>query len=280
MGRIITEFGMSYHAYVDDTQLYVSFSRDQPGATPEKVQECLIRIRDWMQANQLKLNDNKTELLPLFSQRPEKLPFKVNIGKNTLESSKEVKNLGVIFDENMNFRTHIRKTAKTCYGLLRAIAKIRKFISKSDCIKLIYATVVSRMDYANSLLIGLPEVTLKPLTRIQNYAARLISKTHQTDHITPVLIDLHWLPIVFRIKFKILLLTFKCIHGLAPSYLSELINVRVPERRTRSADELLLTFPNASTSKFGTTTILRKNFLFYILQTLEQSTAIYKKSKD
>ena len=88
---------------------------------------------------------------------------------------------------------------------------------------------MSRIDYCNSLLYGLPSVHLSKLQRVQNAAARLICGTPRFEHITPVLCDLHWLPIKLRISFKILILTFKAIHGLAPDYIN-LIRIRNIER--------------------------------------------------
>lgn len=82
----------------------------------------------------------------------------------------------------------------------------------------------------NSLLYGLPDVHIAKLQRVQNAAARLVVGLPRFCHITPVLCDLHWLPIRYRIHFKILLLTFKCLHGLAPKYLSDLLTVSKPSR--------------------------------------------------
>ncbi|CAH3026191.1 unnamed protein product, partial [Porites evermanni] len=80
-----------------------------------------------------------------------------------------------------------------------------------------------RVDYCNSLLYGLPENQLNKLQRVQNMCARLICNESKYCHITPLLVDLHWLPVKFRIEFKILLIAFKIFKGLAPSYLSFLI---------------------------------------------------------
>ena len=80
----------------------------------------------------------------------------------------------------------------------------------------------------NSLLYGLPESLITKIQRIQNSAARLVTRTRSSDHITPVLRTLHWLPVKYRIMYKILLLTYKCMHGLAPEYLNDLIKVYKP----------------------------------------------------
>ena len=87
----------------------------------------------------------------------------------------------------------------------------------------IHAFVTNRIDFCNSLLYGLPDCELKKVQRVQNAAARLLTSTRKYDHITPVLRELHWLPVKYRIQFKILLLTFKAIHGMAPDYISRLL---------------------------------------------------------
>ncbi len=89
---------------------------------------------------------------------------------------------------------------------IKSIGRIRRYLSKEDLKRLVNALVISRLDYANSILYGLPKYELDKLQRVQNAAARLITGKKKSDHITPVLKDLHWLPIKYRINFKIMLL--------------------------------------------------------------------------
>ena len=107
-------------------------------------------------------------------------------------------------------------------------------------LKLVHAFITARLDYRNSILYGLPKRLIQRLQRIQNTAARLVTRTNRDDHITPVLKGLHWLPVQERIMFKILLLTYKTIHGTAPSYLSELVSSYTPSRSLRSSSTNLL----------------------------------------
>ena len=90
----------------------------------------------------------------------------------------------------------------------------------------LHAFVTSRIDYGNGLLYGLPDCEITKLQRVQNAAARLLTSSCKYDHITPVLQELYWLPVRYRIHFKILLLTFKALNGMVPAYISDLINVR------------------------------------------------------
>ncbi len=109
--------------------------------------------------------------------------------------------------------------------------------------KLINTFVFSRIDYCNALLAGVSKTTLSKLQSVQNSAARILTGTKTSEHISPVLESLHWLPVRFRIDFKILMLTYKALHGLAPHYLSQLLSVYTPSRDLRSSDSGLLVIP-------------------------------------
>ena len=110
--------------------------------------------------------------------------------------------------------------------------------------------VWSPLDFSNALLYGLPKSSLSRLQKVQNTAATLVFRTRKFSSITPVLCDLHWLPVEQRITFKILLLTFEALNGLAPSYLSNLISHRSHTRTLRSSSESSLSVPT-SNQAFG-----------------------------
>ena len=102
---------------------------------------------------------------------------------------------------------------------------------------------MSRLDYCNSLYFGVDQCLLRRLQLVQNAAARLLTGIRRYDHIAHVLASLHWLPVVFRIKFKILLFAFKSLHGLTPQFMSELLCIQAPVRELRTARQVLLDVP-------------------------------------
>ena len=147
---------------------------------------------------------------------------------------------------------HVNNVCKSCFYHLRNIKCIRKYLSKSATESLVHALVSSRLDYCNSLLYGLPSKTLHKLQLVQNTAARIITGTSRHDHITPVLFSLHWLPVEYRIQFKLLLLVYKSLHNLAPVYISDLITKCVPNISSlRSSDQCLLRVPRSSLKTCG-----------------------------
>ena len=122
--------------------------------------------------------------------------------------------------------SHVNNPCSNTFYYLYNIRRIRKYLSRRSTETLIQAFVSSRVDYCNRLLYGLPAHQLNKLQRVQNAAARLIFQESNYCHVKPLLYNLHWLPVKFRIDFMILLLTYKAINGLAPFYLQELVTLK------------------------------------------------------
>jgi len=118
---------------------------------------------------------------------------------------------------------------------------------------LVHAVVSSHLDYCNVLLFGLPKYQLDHLPKAQNAAARVILHLSKRDHITPAFVDLHWLPIEFRVQFKLLLLiVYKSLHNQAPDYINDLLSMKTESNYSlRSSSQFLLSAPRVNCSSFG-----------------------------
>ena len=128
----------------------------------------------------------------------------VRIGYSCVSASKSVRSLGVMFDSKGLMATQVASVCSVASHALWRIGKIRKILDQAATEKLVDASISSRLDYCNRLLLGLPDCLIGKLQRIQNSSARLVTRTRLRDrvHITPILRELHWLPVEQRIQFK------------------------------------------------------------------------------
>ncbi len=144
-------------------------------------------------------------------------------------------------------RSHVRRTVSRCFAVLHQLRTIRWQIPSAVFQSLIVALVLSRLDYCNSVLFGLPASLIQRLQSVQNAAARLIFRIRRSEHITASLISLHWLRVSERISFKLAVLTYRAIHGTAPRYLqscfTRVANVTSRQRLRSSASHRLAVPP-------------------------------------
>ena len=246
LGTILRQLNLRFHFYADDTQIYLSCSSS---SFTEKINSFLLAyktISQWISANFLKLNADKTEIMilgkPTVVARCKSELQSLKLDNTDVPFSNKVRNLGVTFDESLHFKDHISSVFKATFLQLRNLKHIRAHFNRQSFEVLVSAFITSRLDYCNSLLSGLPSSTLRPLSLIQNFAARLIFRQGKFSHVTPLLKELHWLPIPYRIDFKILMLTYKALHSLAPSYLTSLLSPRTCTRTFRSSHSSRPTF--------------------------------------
>ena len=194
VGRMAHLHGLAFHCYADDTQLYVAFS---PKCSSDienvirRIQNCVAEIHLWMTCNFFKLNVEQTEVLIVHKQEASPISA-VTFGDNVIATYVSAKILGVTLDAALNLRCHINLTCHRAYAELHKIGRIRWYLSDKTCASLVHAFVSRKIDYRNSLLFGLPKKYLQKLQRVLNMAARIVSLTRKHEHITPVLISLHW----------------------------------------------------------------------------------------
>ncbi len=156
--------------FADDTQLYLSFRPDDP-TVAARISGCLADISAWMKEHHLQLNLVKTELLVFPATPTLQHDFTIQLGSSTITPSALVRNLGAIFDDQLTFKKHIAKTARSCKFGLHNIRKIRPFLTEHAAQLLVQALVISRLGYCNALLAGLPSNTIKPLQMIHDWSS-------------------------------------------------------------------------------------------------------------
>ena len=155
------------------------------------------------------------------------------MGFTVITHGDHVRDLGVIMDTTFTMEPHINKTMQIAFLKSRQISYCRQLLTPSAAKTLIHAYLASILDYCNGLLHDLPTTHFANLQSILNTAARLVTNTRKYEHITAVMINLHWLPIQYWIQFKLFMLIYKSIHGLAPNYLTDKLSL-TPNKRPRS----------------------------------------------
>ena len=224
------------------------------------VQQAVERIKIWMTNNKLKLNEDKTELIPIAtSHKLKSVPNSstVTFSGTQIPFSNTVRNLGVYLDRSLSMEAHVNTLCKSIFLELRRISQIRPLLTEAAAKSLMSAFVMSRMDYCNSLLYGIPANLIDKVQRAQNNAARIVLKKRKFDHAKPMLRELHWLPFRARIEYKIATICHRCLHGQAPAYLKDLIMPYIPCRSLRSAQTSQLTVPRVRLDTYG-----KRSFMF------------------
>ena len=254
LADIARKHNIKFHFYADDSQLYVIFKTLSPIELLEResaLLACVAEMDLWILCNKLKRNRDKSELTVFSSQfRPRPPLTSLTIGE-VFNSSTKVRNIGAILDEQLSMVPQVSQICKSSFFHLRNIARIRNCLTPQAIKLVIYAFITSKLDYCNSLLYGAPKYLIQRLQHVQNAAARLLASSSRFEHVTPILMHLHWLPVCQRIKFKIILLTYKALHNCAPLYIKDLINPYVPARCLRSSSHNLLQQPRFNLQTYG-----------------------------
>jgi len=246
LSHILEATSLQFHFYADDTQLYISFSSTDSDQSLRHLSSVLDQVYSWFCSNRLSVNPSKTEylLIGTVQQRAKICNSSVYFQNLVLTPTHTARNLGVIFDANLDFKTHISSICRSSFYQIRQLRQIRSSLDRSSAIILANSLVHSKLDYCNSLLYGLPASSTIRLQYVQNSLARVVCKSSRLQaHTSDLLKSLHWLPVTQRIKYKIALLTFKTLHHGKPAYLSDLISPYKPSRNLRSSDANLLAVP-------------------------------------
>ena len=202
----------------------------------------LTKIRNWCFDNRLLLNASKTKLM-LFGSRQmiAKIPnFNLSLLGKDLVPTRCARDLGVIFDNQLTFSDHTVTTVSSCMSSLTQINRVKHVFDKDLLITIIKGLVFSKMFYCSSVWSNTSATNINKLQAIQNFAARIVTRSRKFDHITPILKQLRWIPVKDHLYYRDALLTFKCMNGMAPTNLSSRFSKRgtISGRSTRNANKL------------------------------------------
>ena len=244
LANVVASHRASHHQYADDTQVYVSVSSSDKDATVTDLHAALAAVHLWFSQNGLVINPDKSETM-LFStaQRSRISPLdlaSVDVAGSVIPFSKSVKILGVTLDPHLTFNKHVDQICSSAHYHIRSLRHIRSSLTPEMARTIGGALVGSRFDYSNSILFGVSAANLTKLQRAQNSLARVVTCTGRHDSITPVLKQLHWLPIRYRIRFQLAAVVFKTRSTGMPPYLRSLITEYRPARDLRSSGQHLL----------------------------------------
>ena len=148
-------------------------------------------------------------------------------------------------------KQHISSLCCTTFPALRRITSVHPFLSNSSTEKLVASVITSRLDYCNATFAGVSDEQITCIQKIQNNAAQLILKKSKRDHVTPLLKELHWFPVKYRIQYKLATLAFRHSDGTLPPYLSSSLCTYQSSRSLRSSTQRRLKTPKTNLKIFG-----------------------------
>uniref|UniRef100_A0A3Q2ZS88 Reverse transcriptase domain-containing protein n=1 Tax=Kryptolebias marmoratus TaxID=37003 RepID=A0A3Q2ZS88_KRYMA len=180
LGSIFRKYGIAFHCYADDTQIYVPL-RKADSTSFRSLFLCLEDLKAWMALNFLKLNEDKTEVVFFGSSSEDTLSDACSLAQYV---KPVITNLGVKMDAGLKLEAHIRAVVKSSFFHLRQLAKVKPMLSRQHFETAIHAFVTTRLDYCNALYIGVSDSCISQLQRVQNAAARLLTGTRKFDHIS------------------------------------------------------------------------------------------------
>ena len=247
LSKIIAKHGLQVHMYADDVQLYLPCNGDEMNEKMLVLRECFNDIVLWAEENCLKLNNSKSKLLTISTRSTNNPHLSLQSSILDVQLESIVKNLGFSIDSNLTFSNQINKVCQCGFYLLKNLWRISSKLSNVQLkIQIVKACILPHIDYCNSLYVKLPNKQLKKLQRLMNASLRFIYNLRISDDysITDCMKRCHFLPVEARVDFKICLMAFKCLNGLAPRYLDELLHLKSSLDSLRVAkDKYLLDKP-------------------------------------
>ena len=192
LSQLLADSSIQFHFYADDTQLYISFSSSDSTQSLARLSTTLDLVHSWFCANRLAVNPSKTEYLLIGTnqQHSKVINSSVHFQDLSLTPTDSVRNLGVIFDSNLDFKKHISSICRSSFFQIRQLRQIRSSLDRTSAIILANSLVHSKIDYSSSLLYKLPDTSIIRLQRVQNSLARVVCNFTNVNHIPLISLNL------------------------------------------------------------------------------------------
>ena len=199
--------------------VYVSVPVTDAAAAVNRFSRCVADVSSWLSSSRLRLNPAKTVVIWLGGRQQVANIAVSNIPvlSSTVTTVASARDLGVVVDSQLTMSANVSSTCQSAYHQLRQLRPVVRSLSVDAAKTAVQSFVSTRLDYCNSLMNGIADGLMQRLQAVQNVAARLITGARRRDHISPVLRQLHWLPVRLRVQFKLAVLVFKALHGQAHS---------------------------------------------------------------
>ena len=223
------------HGFADDhayKKLFAAKSLMDEINTIGDLENCTTRIKNWMDGSRLKMNNSKTEFIMFGSRKmlTKCITRDININGTRVKKENVIRYMGVWMDGVLSFKYRVKMKCKSAMFNLVHIKRLRPSLTVEAANILVMGLVISHLDYANSILLGVPDVTIKQLQHVQNMAAKVVLQADKYASPRECMKNMHWLPICKRAEHKVLTIVYKCTRGIAPKYLQDLIKKCIPSR--------------------------------------------------
>ena len=212
-------------SFVDDSKIFMSFPIEDIASAKTKIEEDLKLVAAWFFENKLLINPEKTKLLLIGTrQLLGKLLEETTITflGEVITPTTNAKDLGLTLDSYLTYDYHIKNVVSSCMAKLCQINRVKDSFDRDSLRLIINALVMNKLYYCSTVWSNTSATNIKKLRAVQNFACRILTNTGRYDHVTPALRAIRWLPVEEHLKYRETLITYKCMNGLAPPYLSKL----------------------------------------------------------
>ncbi|CAB4017860.1 Hypothetical predicted protein [Paramuricea clavata] len=231
------------NSFVDDSKISLSFSVKEVSDAKHKLETDLRLVAEWCCKNSLLINPEKTKFLLVGTRQLLNSlsdDMSLNFLNKTIVPVTSISDLGIILDRNLTYNEHITQLSSECMAKLCQINRVKHCFDQKTLIYIICAVVMGKLYYCSTVWSNTSSLNIKKLQAVQNFACRILGNGKKIDHITPILKDIGWLPVKEHLLFKDLVMIYKCINSLTPTYLCDLFLKRkeLNNRATRNNEAL------------------------------------------